>query len=72
MWNNNNNKKCNIPPNPIPRTRIYGENVLIFNVNTIYSIAPIRSLTGGGGGGGGGGGWVVTSYIWHSTDVRAE
>ena len=25
---------------------------------------------GGRGGGGGGGG--VTSYIWHSTDVRAE
>ena len=27
-------------------------------------------LRGGGGGGGGGAG--VTSYIWHSTDVRAE
>ena len=26
---------------------------------------------GGGVGGWGGGGWV-TSYIWHSTDVRAE
>ena len=30
---------------------------------------------GGGGGGAGGGGLVevrVTSYIWHSTDVRTE
>ena len=27
---------------------------------------------GEGGGGGGGGGGGVTSYIWHSTDVRAE
>ena len=27
---------------------------------------------GGGGGGGGVGGRGVTSYIWHSTDVRAE
>ena len=26
---------------------------------------------GGGGWGGGGGRWV-TSYIWHSTDVRAK
>ena len=27
---------------------------------------------GGGGGGNGAGGPRVTSYIWHSTDVRAE
>ena len=27
---------------------------------------------GGGGGGGGGAGRRVTSYIWHSTDMRAE
>ena len=26
----------------------------------------------GGGGGGEAGGGVVTSYIWHSMDVRAE
>ena len=26
----------------------------------------------GDGGGGGGGGGGVTSYIWHSMDVRAE
>ena len=31
---------------------------------------PPRGMWGGGGGGGGGG--VVTSNIWHSTDVRAE
>ena len=33
-----------------------------------------RKLGGGGGGvgGGGGGGGRGTSYIWHSTDVRAE
>ena len=34
----------------------------------------VSSWGGGGGGGGGGvgeGGWL-TSFIWHSTDVRAE
>ena len=40
--------------------------------------APITTVVdwGGGGGGAGGGGRGgaarVTSYIWHSTDVRAE
>ena len=29
-------------------------------------------LRGAGVGGGGGGGAVVTSNIWHSTDLRAE
>ena len=32
------------------------------------SLCAMKSLGAGGGGGGGG----VTSYIWHSTDVRAE
>ena len=31
-----------------------------------------RGERGGGGGGGGRGGGRVTSYMWHSTDVRAE
>ena len=36
----------------------------------VFVMAHSVELGSGGGGGGGGGG--VTSYIWHSTDVRAE
>ena len=39
---------------------------------TPWSVWERFELGGGGGGGGAVGGWGVTSYIWHSTDVRAE
>ena len=32
----------------------------------------LKARGGGEGGGGGVGGGVVTSYVWHITDVRAE
>ena len=39
----------------------------------LVSVKPIFiTKTSGGGGGDGGWGGGVTSYIWHSTDVRAE
>ena len=37
-----------------------------------YSKVPVQTPGGGGGGGGGVCGEKVTSYIWQSTDVRAE
>ena len=37
-----------------------------------FSLCAAHMASGGGGWGGGGGGGGVTSYIWHSMDVRAE
>ena len=41
-----------------------------YNEFVVCWIRPVSGKGGGGSGGGLGGG--VTSYIWHSTDVRAE
>ena len=54
--------------------KLYNENKRDTLKAPITTVVDSGGVGGGGGGGGGRGGGAarVTSYIWHSTDVRAE